>query len=80
MECSTSAPAPGTCPLRWPAPPTREVTAVDISPEALAVAQRNATTHGVADRVTFLRGDLFAPLPKGASFDFILSNPPYIPH
>jgi release factor glutamine methyltransferase len=57
-----------------------QVTAVDISPEALAVAVRNAERHGVADRVRFLHGDLFAPVPPGEQFDFVLSNPPYIPH
>jgi release factor glutamine methyltransferase len=57
------------------------VTAVDISAEALQVARRNATRHGVADRVEFLHGDLFAPLPAGATFDLVVSNPPYIaPH
>ena len=55
------------------------VTAVDLSPKALAVAERNAVKHGVAERVRFLSGDLFAPLPAGERFDFILSNPPYIP-
>lgn len=55
-----------------------QVTAVDISAEALAVASRNASRHGVADRVKFLAGDLFAPLPPGVPFDFIVSNPPYI--
>jgi release factor glutamine methyltransferase len=55
------------------------VTAVDLSPKALAVAERNAVKQGVADRVRFLGGDLFAPLPAGERFDFILSNPPYIP-
>lgn len=56
------------------------VTAIDVSPEALAIAARNASRHGVADRVRFLQGDLFAALPPGESFDFILSNPPYIAH
>jgi release factor glutamine methyltransferase len=56
------------------------VTAVDVSPDALAVARRNGERHGVADRIEFLQGDLFAPLPPGARFDLILSNPPYIPH
>src|SRR5262249_32363596 len=60
--------------------PKARVTTVDISPEALAVAGRNAARHGVTDRVTFLQGDLFAPLPAEARFDFIVSNPPYIPH
>jgi release factor glutamine methyltransferase len=69
-----------------------QVTAIDISPEALAVALRNAERHKVADRIRFLRGDLFGPVSEpGATsepgvsatgpdqFDFILSNPPYIP-
>jgi release factor glutamine methyltransferase len=54
------------------------VTATDISPDALNVAKRNAAKHGVSDRITFLEGDLFAPLPQGASFDLVVSNPPYI--
>ncbi len=56
------------------------VTAVDVSGEALKVAGRNAARHGVAERVRFLEGDLFAPLPEGERFDFVLSNPPYIRH
>lgn len=56
------------------------VTAVDLSPEALAIAQRNAKKHGVEERIRFLQGDLFAPLPAGELFDFVISNPPYIPH
>lgn len=54
------------------------VTAVDISPDALAVAKRNAVRHGVAERIEFLNGDLFAPLAPGGTFDLIVSNPPYI--
>jgi release factor glutamine methyltransferase len=54
------------------------VTATDISPDALDVAKRNAEKHGVADRVTFLQGDLFAPVPAGAAFDLVVSNPPYV--
>jgi release factor glutamine methyltransferase len=54
------------------------VTAIDISPEALAVASRNAAKHGVADRIRFLTGDLYSPLSPGDQFDFVLSNPPYI--
>jgi release factor glutamine methyltransferase len=55
------------------------VTAVDVSAEALAVARRNAGRHGVADRIRFLEGDVFGPVPAGEAFDFVLSNPPYIP-
>lgn len=55
-----------------------EVTAVDLSPEALALARRNAEKLGVAERIRFLHGDLFAPVPAVERFDFIVSNPPYI--
>lgn len=56
------------------------VTATDVSPAALAVARRNAAKHGLGERVRFLEGDLFAPVPAGERFDFVLSNPPYIAH
>jgi release factor glutamine methyltransferase len=59
--------------------PRARMTAVDISPDALAVAQRNAARHGVADRVQFLVSELFAALAPGERFDLIVSNPPYIP-
>ena len=55
-----------------------EVLATDVSPDALAVAARNATKHGVSERVLFRKGDLFAAVPEGAKFDLIVSNPPYI--
>jgi release factor glutamine methyltransferase len=54
------------------------ITAVDISPDGLQVASRNAARHGVSDRVRFLAGDLFSPMEPADRFDFILSNPPYI--
>jgi release factor glutamine methyltransferase len=59
---------------------TARVAAVDVSAEALAVASSNADKHGVAERVRFVQGDLFGPIPAAERFDFILSNPPYIPH
>ncbi|MEX0628360.1 MAG: peptide chain release factor N(5)-glutamine methyltransferase [Cucumibacter sp.] len=52
--------------------------ATDASAAALAVARRNARTHGVESRVTFAAGDWYAAVPKGARFDLIFSNPPYI--
>ena len=58
--------------------PKAEITAVDISPEALAFAKKNAERHGVLDRIRFLRGDLFASVPDGEKFDMVASNPPYI--
>jgi len=56
-----------------------QISAVDISPVALDVARLNARRHGVADRIRFLAGDLFAPVkPLPETFDLIVSNPPYI--
>lgn len=55
------------------------VTTVDVSAAAQVVARRNAEKHEVEKRITFLLGDLFAPLPEGARFDVLVSNPPYIP-
>ena len=55
------------------------VTAVDVSTEALDLARRNASEHGVLDRLELLHGDLFDALgPDTAPFDLIVSNPPYI--
>ena len=56
--------------------PKAQVLAGDISPMACDLARENAARCGV--RVEVRRGDLFAPF-AGASFDLILSNPPYIP-
>jgi release factor glutamine methyltransferase len=57
--------------------PTTRFTAIDISPRALAIAEENAATHGVSDRIEFIESDLFAALPS-RQFDFIATNPPYI--
>jgi release factor glutamine methyltransferase len=53
------------------------VTALDCSAPALEVARGNALRNGVAERVSFVEGDL-AALPLG-SYDMVVSNPPYIP-
>ena len=63
--------------------PNKEVLALDIAPEALALAQRNVEAQGVSDRVNVRESDLLSavmadPSNKG-SFDAIVSNPPYIP-
>jgi len=57
--------------------PCARVIATEVSPEAVAIARRNAERNGVADRVEVRLGDLFAPV-AGEPFDLIVSNPPYI--
>ncbi|HJZ59732.1 MAG TPA: peptide chain release factor N(5)-glutamine methyltransferase [Gemmataceae bacterium] len=57
--------------------PDARITAVDISPDALDIARRNAERHGVAGRMAFVQGDLFNPVPPVA-FDLVVSNPPYV--
>jgi release factor glutamine methyltransferase len=58
--------------------PNSHVTAIDISPAALAVARRNAERHGVADRITFVDGNILSTEPAEPRFDCIVSNPPYV--
>ena len=58
--------------------PTARITAVDISPDSLALARLNAAKNEVAERIEFVQGDGFAALAAGARFDLIISNPPYI--
>lgn len=57
--------------------PNARVDATDISEEALQVAEINIAEHGLQDRVTLLKGDLFAPV-GDAIYDIILANPPYV--
>lgn len=57
--------------------PQAVITATDISQEALRLAQENAETLGMANRIRFLEGDWLAPL-AGEVFDVIVSNPPYL--
>ena len=58
--------------------PGAEVHAVDLSPDALAVARANAASLEAVDRMTFHLGDGFHALPAGLRFDLIVTNPPYI--
>jgi release factor glutamine methyltransferase len=53
--------------------------AVDISPAAVELAFRNATNHGVNERLSFLIADGLNAFAAGPHFDLIVSNPPYIP-
>ncbi|WP_074312903.1 peptide chain release factor N(5)-glutamine methyltransferase [Singulisphaera sp. GP187] len=58
---------------------TARFVAIDLSPEALAVAESNAKKLGLTDRIEFRQGDRLGPVAGDAPFDVILSNPPYIP-
>ncbi|HZF81260.1 MAG TPA: 50S ribosomal protein L3 N(5)-glutamine methyltransferase [Rubrivivax sp.] len=59
--------------MAWP---DVQVTASDISADALAVAQRNVQRHGLAERIRLVQGDGLAATP--GRFDLILCNPPYV--
>jgi release factor glutamine methyltransferase len=63
--------------------PSIQVTAVDCSLEALALARMNAARQGVESRISFVHADMFdeafAAKLTGAPFNLIISNPPYIP-
>lgn len=65
--------------------PHAEIFATDISAAALEVARRNATRHGVSDRIHFLQTNLLEGLtpsssfaPRPSYFDLVVSNPPYV--
>ena len=67
--------------------PAAKITALDLSADALRLAQENAAKNNVAEQIQFIQGDGFAALDRGPdpraeaarSFDLIISNPPYIP-
>ena len=58
--------------------PDTTACAVDLFPNTLALAKRNAQRNGVADRVAFHLADVLKTPPSMGQFDAILSNPPYI--
>jgi len=57
--------------------PNAEVAAVDLSKDAIAVAERNVADYGLYDRIELIRSDAFKKL-EGRKFDLIISNPPYV--
>lgn len=57
--------------------PDAEVDAVDLSADALAVAQINVEQYGLQQRIALIQSDLFTAL-AGREYDLIISNPPYV--
>jgi len=57
--------------------PTAEIHATDISPEALEVARANASRHELSARIHYHQADLLDQF-QPDSFDFVVSNPPYV--
>jgi release factor glutamine methyltransferase len=57
--------------------PLAKIRATDISPAALEIARANAARHQLESRVTFHQADLLAGF-ENESFDFVISNPPYV--
>ena len=54
-----------------------DIDAVDISSQALAVAQKNVQDYSLQDRIGLIQSDLFSAL-HGKRYDLIISNPPYV--
>jgi release factor glutamine methyltransferase len=59
--------------------PDWRVLATDVSMEALLIAKENARRYELIDRVSFLQADLLSALSSHGEFDWVVSNPPYIP-
>ena len=58
--------------------PEAKVDAIELSPDAAAVAKFNIATHRLAKRITLHHSDVFDAVPP-VKYDLILSNPPYVP-
>lgn len=58
--------------------PHASILATDLSADALEVAQRNVERLALGERITLSRGDLFAAVPAGRTFDAIVANLPYV--
>ena len=57
--------------------PEATVDAVDLSPDALAVAERNVKDYALEERVRLIQSDAFSAIPR-EKYDLIISNPPYV--
>jgi release factor glutamine methyltransferase len=60
--------------------PSASITATDLYPAALSIAEHNAARLGLTHRITFLQSDLLSSpqLQSAPPFDVIVSNPPYV--
>jgi release factor glutamine methyltransferase len=59
--------------------PNAEMTALDLSREALELAASNAAFNAAGERIRFLESDLLNAVECESSFDAVVSNPPYVP-
>ncbi len=57
--------------------PHAHIDAVDLSPDALAVALRNVEDYQLKERISLIESDLYTKLPK-KTYDIIVTNPPYV--
>lgn len=57
--------------------PEAAIDVIDISPDAITVANINIANYGLQGRVTAIESDMFKAL-KGKTYDLIISNPPYV--
>lgn len=57
--------------------PQAQIDAVDISADALAVAEQNIAAHGFSERIVPIRSDLFLNMPM-IKYDLMVTNPPYV--
>lgn len=54
------------------------IDAIDISPEALEIAEQNSETHGTTSKINFINKNILTDFVDFNNYDIIISNPPYI--
>ncbi|BCM24591.1 50S ribosomal protein L3 N(5)-glutamine methyltransferase [Methyloradius palustris] len=57
--------------------PNAAIDVIDISPDAIAVANINIANYGLQDQISAIQSDMFSAL-SGKTYDLIISNPPYV--
>lgn len=57
--------------------PNATIDVIDISPDAIAVANINIANYGLEEQITAIESDMFTEL-QGKTYDLIISNPPYV--